>query len=187
MIYKEQRMAGLFLVEAEPCTDERGVFTRRFCRQELLQIGIDFTISQYNSSYTAQPGTIRGFHYQVPPVIEMKMIKCIQGGVFDVVLDLRPESGTFLQTFTIELEGSDNLSLLIPERCGHALQTLSPHTIIDYCSSGIYSQSKEGGIRWDDPDLGIDWPLPVGRISDKDKNQPLLSTQLDQLLQSMSI
>lgn len=187
MIYRELAIPGLMIAEAEPYVDERGVFKRTFSRDELQSIGCDFVISQCNSSHTTHLGTIRGIHYQMPPTAESKLVRCTQGMIFDVVVDLRPESKTFLKIATIYLEESDAFSLLIPERCGHAFQTLEDHTIIEYYSSVPHNREKEGGIRWNDPSLAIDWPIPLTRISEKDRNQPLLSTQLEQLNQNMII
>jgi dTDP-4-dehydrorhamnose 3,5-epimerase len=187
MIYRELSISGLMIAQAEPYVDERGFFKRTFCRDELQSIGFDLVISQCNSCYTSHLGTIRGIHYQMPPSAESKLVRCTQGMIFDVVVDLRPESETFLQTAAIQLEESDAFSLLIPERCGHAFQTLKDHTIVEYCSSVAHQRGKEGGIRWNDPSLAIDWPLPLTKISDKDINQPLLSSQLEQLNQNMVI
>jgi dTDP-4-dehydrorhamnose 3,5-epimerase len=178
---------GLILLRATPYEDERGIFSRTFCRHELQDLGVDFSICQCNTSTSYKAGTIRGIHYQLPPRSEQKLIRCVHGSLFDVVVDLRPESPTFLQVSSIVLDGSDTCSLLIPARCGHALQTLEDHTIMNYCTSEPYDHSRERGLRWEDPLLAIPWPMPVSTLSAKDQALPWLEDHLAEISSSMDV
>jgi dTDP-4-dehydrorhamnose 3,5-epimerase len=178
MLFEPLAIAGAFLVSPEPIGDERGWFARAFCQREFREQGIDFQVRQANRSYNARAGTLRGFHGQYPPHAEQKLLRCVQGSLVDVLVDLRPESPTFLQTVEVELSAANQRSLLIPERCCHALQTQTDATEILYLVSAFYAPEAEFGLRWNDPGLGISWPLPVSEISAKDAAWPLLSDNL---------
>ena len=178
MFFEPLKIAGSFLIGIEPISDERGWFARGYCQKEFIDHGIDFQVVQANRSFNAQAGTLRGFHGQYPPHGEQKLLRCVQGSLADVVVDLRPESPTFLEWQMVELSATNQLSLLIPERCCHALQTQSADTEILYLVSAFYAPEAEFGLRWDDPRLGIQWPRPVSSISPKDAGWPLLSDSL---------
>ena len=186
MFFEPLSISGAFLVAPEPIGDARGWFARAFCQREFAQHGIDFQVRQTNRSYNKQPGTLRGFHGQFPPHAEQKLLRCVQGSLVDVLVDLRPESPTFLQSVTVELSAENQLSLLIPERCCHALQTQTKATEMLYLVSGFYAPEAEFGLRWDDPQLGIVWPLPVNEISQKDASWPLLSENLSTIKERMA-
>jgi dTDP-4-dehydrorhamnose 3,5-epimerase len=170
-----------------PIGDERGWFARGFCQREFADHGIDFPVRQANRSFNARAGTLRGFHAQYPPHCEQKLLRCVQGALVDVLVDLRPESPTFLQSVMVELSAANQQSLLIPERCCHALQTQSEATEILYLVSAFYAPDAEFGLRWDDPQLGISWPLPVSEISAKDASWPLLSESLGTIRSRMAL
>lgn len=181
----ETPIHGVWVVEMERLEDDRGFFARAFCQRELAAVGVDFEVRQANNSVSSETGTVRGFHFQYPPSGEDKLIRCIHGGLFDVVIDLRPESPTFLRTHSVELTSDNRLAVLVPKRCGNAFQTLTPDAEALYLVSEFYAPGREGGIRHDDPALGIRWPLPVSRISEKDAGWPLLEAQQDDIVSGM--
>jgi dTDP-4-dehydrorhamnose 3,5-epimerase len=187
MLFETLPIAGAVLVAPQPIGDERGWFARGFCQREFAEHGINFPVRQMNRSFNARAGTLRGFHAQFPPHGEQKLLRCVQGALVDVVVDLRPESPTFLQTAMVELNAENQNSLLIPERCCHALQTQSDATEILYLVSAFYAPEAEFGLRWDDPRLGITWPLPVSEISAKDAGWPLLSESLETIRERMGL
>jgi dTDP-4-dehydrorhamnose 3,5-epimerase len=175
MQFEPLAIAGAFRITSQPIGDERGWFARAFCQRELADHGVDFPVRQINRSYNQKAGTLRGFHFQFPPHAETKFLRCVGGALVDVLVDLRPESATYLQTAMVELRAEDHQAVLIPERCCHALQTLSDGTEILYQVSAFYAPEAEFGLRWNDPQLGIPWPLAVSEISSKDSAWPLLS------------
>ena len=167
-------MAGAYVIEFEPLRDERGLFARTFCQREFAKIGFDRQIVQINHSITSQKGTIRGMHYQQPPACEIKIIRCVLGAIFDVMVDLRLASNTFLQWFGVELSKGNTSMVYIPEGFAHGFQTLTDNAELIYLHSAFYSPEYECGLRFDDPALSIVWPLPVSVISAKDKSYPLI-------------
>jgi dTDP-4-dehydrorhamnose 3,5-epimerase len=174
MKFTETPLAGAYVIELEPHQDERGLFARMFCQKEFAKIGFDKQIVQINYSLTRQRGTIRGMHYQIPPASEVKMIRCVQGTVFDVMVDLRAGSPTFIKWHGVELS-KDNLHMVyIPEGFAHGFQTLTDNAELIYHHSAFYSHEFEDGLRYDDPTLNIVWPLPVSVISAKDQMYPLI-------------
>jgi dTDP-4-dehydrorhamnose 3,5-epimerase len=168
-------LAGAYEIEPEPFRDERGLFARVFCAKEFAEIGFHKQIVQINHSVTRQKGTIRGVHYQLPPVCEVKIIRCIQGMVFDVMVDLRAGSPTFRQWHGVELSRDNMRMVIIPEGFGHGFQALTDNVEMIYHHSAFYSPEHEHCVRFDDPVLAIKWPLPVSAISPKDRNYPLIS------------
>ena len=185
MQFEALAIAGAFRVTSQPIGDERGWFARAFCQRDLAEHGVDFQVRQINRSFNQRAGTVRGFHFQFPPHAEHKFLRCVHGSLLDVLVDLRPESPTFLQTEQLELRAEDHQAVLIPERCCHALQTLSDGTEILYQVSAYYAPQAEFGLRWNDPRLAIDWPLEVTEISAKDAGWPLLSESLSQMQERM--
>lgn len=173
MIFKETFIKGLFVIEPELIKDTRGYFTRIYCRNEFKEHGIDFPIGQMNRSASKKKGTIRGLHYQNEPYDEDKYTQCIQGTIFDVALDLRKKSKTFGKWFGIELSAENMKMLFIPKGFAHGNQTLVNNTIIQYPASQFYTPGYEGGFRWDDPYLKINWPLKEYIVSNKDKGWPM--------------
>jgi len=174
MKFVEAPIAGAYVIELEPFVDERGLFVRTFCQKEFTKIGFDRQIVQINHSVTRQKGAIRGLHYQLPPVCETKIIRCVQGKVFDVMVDLRVGSSTFMQWHGVELSKDNMRMVYIPEGFAHGFQTLTDNAELIYHHSAFYSPEYEHGLRFDDPSLAINWPLPVGAISPKDQGYPLI-------------
>lgn len=172
---------GLYLIEAEPIQDSRGQFGRIFCNQELSRTLDEKVIAQMNLSLTISKGAIRGMHYQKPPHTETKIIKCIKGKVFDVAIDLRKDSPTFLKWFGVDLTADNNLSIIIPDGFAHGFQTLEDNCELLYVHTSSYNPSAEGGIRYNDPRIDIAWPLKLSEISQRDKDHPLISDQFQGL------
>lgn len=186
-IFEPLSIAGAYSVKSQPIQDERGWFSRAFCCQSFQEQGIYFNVSQANRSFNHHSGTIRGFHFQFPPHAEQKLLRCTRGALVDVVVDLRPESPTYLQWEMVELSDSEDAALLIPERCCHALQTQSDNTEIFYLTSAPYVPSSEFGLRWDDPHLNIQWPITVSNISPKDSAWPYLTESEAMIAERMTL
>jgi dTDP-4-dehydrorhamnose 3,5-epimerase len=161
-----------FVVKQAVFADERGQFSRLFCQKTLAPILADREIKQVNFSQTHAKGTVRGLHYQYSPEAEMKFIRCIQGAVWDVMVDLRPDSPTFLQWHAEELSQENNTMVVIPEGCAHGFQALEAESALIYFHTAFYSKTAEGGIHVQAPELAIDWPLPVSNLSNKDASLP---------------
>ncbi|MCB0631389.1 MAG: dTDP-4-dehydrorhamnose 3,5-epimerase [Saprospiraceae bacterium] len=169
------KLADACLVELEAFSDDRGWFARAFCKKEFEQIGHRKEWVQINHSMSREKGTIRGMHFQYPPHNEAKLVRCIAGKVFDVALDIRRGSPTFLQWVGFELSAANRRMLYIPEGFAHGFQTLTDDVELIYHHSAYYTPDAEGGLRFDDPALGIEWPLPAGNISVKDQNRAFLT------------
>lgn len=162
----------MLLVELKPRFDDRGYFTRTWCESTFAEHGIGFRVAQGNTSFSKQKGTLRGMHYQVAPAQEIKLVRCSQGAVYDVVVDLRPESPTYCRWFAAELTVDNHSMLHIPIGCAHGFQTLSDDAIVTYLVSANYSPAHERGVRYNDPVFDVRWPLPVTTISEKDRSWP---------------
>lgn len=162
---------GLFVIESLSYKDERGTFSRVFCADELKNIFKEKSIQQINHSITKKKGTVRGMHFQYAPECEVKMIKCIKGKVFDVAVDIRKNSKTFLQTFSIELSPENKKMVYIPEGFAHGFQTLEDDTELLYFHSNIYTPNNEGALNIQDPLLNIQWPLEIVELSKRDAEQ----------------
>jgi dTDP-4-dehydrorhamnose 3,5-epimerase len=175
MEFKAIDIPGAYLIKLTPFIDERGIFTRLFCKNELKQIGFDQDIKQINHSYNKQKGTLRGMHFQHAPYGEKTIIRCMQGSVYDVMVDMRQGSPTFLQYYGIELSPEAYNAVYIPQGCAHGFQTLADNCQLLYLHSEFYYKAGEGGIRYDDPIININWPLPPLNVSDKDMSFPLLN------------
>jgi dTDP-4-dehydrorhamnose 3,5-epimerase len=176
MKFIETPLSGAYLIELEPFRDERGLFVRTFCQKEFGPIGLDKGIIQINHSVTQKKGTIRGMHYQRPPACETKIIRCVHGKVFDVMVDLREGSPTFMQYHSMELSKDNMRMAYIPEKFAHGFQGLTDDAELIYLSSAFYNPEYEDGLRFNDPALAINWPLPVGTVSLKDLRWPLINT-----------
>lgn len=168
-------LEGLYSVNRQRMGDERGFLARLFCAQELEQVGWCSAIAQINHTYTAQRGTVRGMHYQNPPYAEMKLVSCIRGEVWDVAVDLRHGSPTFLAWHAEHLSAENGRALLIPQGFAHGFQTLSHDAELLYCHSSPYVQQAEAGIHPTDPRLGIAWPLNISTLSQRDSNHLMLT------------
>jgi dTDP-4-dehydrorhamnose 3,5-epimerase len=174
MTFTPTKLAGSYVVDLSPFSDSRGWFARTYCKNEFAQIGHDKEWVQLNHSVTYAKGSIRGMHYQVAPYKEIKMVRCIVGAIYDVIIDLRKDSATFLQWTGVELSAQNKKMLYIPEGFAHGFQTLTDDCELIYHHTAFYTPGAEGGILYNDPLISISWPLAVADISDRDKNHPLL-------------
>ena len=172
MKFSQTDLPGVFLIEPEMLADDRGSFARSFCVDEFKAAGIDFDIVQANISFNKFSGTVRGMHFQAPPHAEAKVVRCTSGAMYDVVVDLRPESGTYGKWTAAELNADNRAALFIPEGCAHGFQTLVDNTEVDHLMSERYVPEAASGVRFDDPAFGIEWPLPVASVSDRDRSWP---------------
>ncbi len=175
MIFIETQLKGAYLIEPERLEDKRGFFARTFCRKELEDHGLDPKIVQCNVSYNKLKGTLRGMHYQIAPKAETKLVRCTRGAIYDVIIDLRPDSPTCDQWISVELSASNFRMIYVPEGFAHGFQTLEDDTEVFYQMSEFYSPEHARGLRWDDPAFGIVWPVKNKIISDKDRNHPLIN------------
>ncbi len=173
MRFLPTKLEGAFIIEAEPAEDSRGLFARTFGAREFKEHGLATVFVQCSTSFSVRRGTLRGMHYQGPPACEAKLVRCVAGAVYDVIVDLRPESPTYLQHVGVELTARNRRSIYVPEMFAHGFQTLEDNAEVFYQISEFYAPDKATGLRFDDPKLGIVWPLPVSCISEKDQNWAL--------------
>jgi dTDP-4-dehydrorhamnose 3,5-epimerase len=176
VIFTETVLAGAFIIDLEPRHDERGFFARTFCQREFDAHGLKPMVAQANVSFNHWRGTLRGLHFQYPPAAETKLVRCGRGAVLDVIVDLRPESATYLQHVAVELSADNRRGLYVPERFAHGYQVLEDNSETNYLTGEFYTPALEGGLRHDDPRLGIAWPLTVTSVAPKDQTWPLLAT-----------
>jgi dTDP-4-dehydrorhamnose 3,5-epimerase len=169
MLFQPTKLQDAYLIAVEPVEDERGFFARLWCRQEFAAHGLDTKLVQCNLSFNKVRGTLRGMHYQLPPAAETKLVRCIQGAIYDVAIDLRPESPTYRQWTAVTLSAENHLAFYIPQGFAHGFQSLTDETEIFYQMSAVYAPDYARGLRWNDPAFGIDWPLPVTVMSAKDQ------------------
>lgn len=174
MIFHETKLAGAYIIELDRKTDQRGFFARAFCTEEFKRHGIDFQPAQANISHSNLKGTLRGMHYQGPPVSETKFIRCIRGAVWDVIVDMRPDSPTYMEHIGVELSAENGTAIYVPDLFAHGNQALTDDVELFYLMGGPYTPGFERGVRYDDPALGIQWPLPVSVIDRKDQDWPTL-------------
>jgi dTDP-4-dehydrorhamnose 3,5-epimerase len=174
MIFSPTQLPGAFVLDVERREDARGFFARSFCTRELQAHGLTLPVVQGNVAFTRRRGTVRGLHYQAPPAAETKLVRCTQGAVLDVIVDLRPDSPTWLQHLSVELTARNQRALFVPPLFAHGYQTLTDDVEVTYLVSEFFTPETERGARYDDPALGIRWPLPVAAISEKDAAWPLL-------------
>ena len=175
MKFIETRLKGAFIIEPERLEDERGFFARTFCHKEFEAHGLNPRMVQCNISYNKHKGTLRGMHNQAAPMAEAKLVRCTRGAIYDVIIDLRPESPTYCQWLAEELNAENSKMIYIPEGFVHGFQTLEDDTEVFYQMSEFYSPEHARGVRWDDLVFGIEWPLNTKIISEKDNNYPLMS------------
>lgn len=167
-------ISGVMVVETCTQVDHRGAFARLYCERELTPVIGNRRIVQMNYSRTSIAGAVRGMHFQRPPYAEMKFVRCLKGKVWDVAVDLRADSPTFLKWFAVELSPGNARMLVVPEGCAHGFQSLEAESELLYLHSSFYNPEAEGGVRHDDPRLGITWPLPVADISARDISHPFI-------------
>jgi dTDP-4-dehydrorhamnose 3,5-epimerase len=174
MIFTETELKGAFLIDLEAKEDDRGFFARCFCAKEFAAHGLKSTVVQCNISFNFKQGTLRGMHYQTLPAAEVKLVRCTQGMLLDVIIDLRPGSPTYLSHLSVELNAQKRRALYVPEFFAHGFQTLTDNTEVFYQMREFYSPGCARGLRHDDPALGIKWILPVSVISEQDATWPLI-------------
>jgi dTDP-4-dehydrorhamnose 3,5-epimerase len=172
MLFRETELKGAFIVEPERLEDERGFFARTWCQQEFETHGLNPRLVQCSISFNRKKGTLRGMHYQAAPHAEAKLVRCTMGAIYDVIIDLRPQSPTFKQWIAEELTAENRRAFYIPEGCAHGFQTLADNTEVLYQMSEFYYPESSRAVRWNDPAFGIDWPLPSTAISNRDLTHP---------------
>jgi dTDP-4-dehydrorhamnose 3,5-epimerase len=187
MIFTETKLKGAFIIDIERREDSRGYFTRIFCQKEFEAHGLKPSIAQANAAFNLKKGTMRGMHFQFPPVAETKFVRCTRGAILDIIVDLRPESPTYMQHVAVELNEENSRALYVPERFGHGYQVLRDNTETSYMVGEFYAPGCEGGLMYNDPKLNLSWPLPVSVISDKDAKWKLLSEIEPELKKRMAI
>jgi dTDP-4-dehydrorhamnose 3,5-epimerase len=175
MRIERTHIEGVAILELERREDDRGFFARTFDRDEFVAAGLDPAVEQCNLSYNHKAGTLRGMHLQVAPHPETKLVRCVRGAIVDIIVDLRPDSPTRLQHVAVELTAENRRAFFVPAYFAHGFQTLVDDTEVVYQVSGSYTPAAERGLRHDDPDLGLSWPVPVTTISEKDSSWSLLS------------
>jgi dTDP-4-dehydrorhamnose 3,5-epimerase len=187
MIFAETKLKGAFTVDIERREDSRGYFARAFCQNEFEKYGLKPLIAQANVAFNIKKGTVRGMHFQFPPAAETKFVRCTRGAILDIIVDLRPDSATYLQHISVELSEDNARGLYVPERFAHGYQVLRDKTETSYMVGEFYTPGSEGGLMYDDPALGLSWPLPVSVISDKDAKWALLSEVESEVKRRMKI
>ncbi|WP_027483717.1 dTDP-4-dehydrorhamnose 3,5-epimerase [Deinococcus pimensis] len=177
MIFTETMLGGAFVIDVDVREDERGFFARTFCQREFEAHGLKPDVAQCNLSFNHRAGTVRGMHYQLAPAAETKLVRCTRGAILDVIVDLRPDSPTYLRHVAVELSEDNRRALYVPELFAHGYQALTDGAEVTYQVGEFYTPGFERGLRHDDPRLGIAWPLPVTVISAKDAAWPLLGAE----------
>jgi len=177
MQFEAAGLDGAWRIRLDPVCDTRGSFARTFCVEEFGARGLETEFLQHSVSCSTRQGTLRGMHFQCAPHDEVKLVRCLSGAIWDVIVDLRPESATFRQWRGFELSAANLDQLYIPKGFAHGFQTLSDDAQVSYLISALYAPGAASGVRYDDPAFGITWPLPVSAISEKDLNWPLYRTE----------
>lgn len=186
MIFTETTLTGAYVIDLERREDSRGFFARAFCQREFEAHGLNPVIPQANLAFNERKGTLRGMHFQFPPAAETKVVRCVRGAIIDTIVDLRPESPTYLQHFSVELDEDNYRALYVPERFAHGYQALKDNTVTLYQVGEFYTPSVESGLSCHDPRLGLSWPLPVSVISEKDQLFALLDVVEPELKRRMA-
>ena len=185
MIFTETKLKGAFILDLERREDSRGFFARAFCQHEFEAHGLKPLIAQANVAFNHKKGTLRGIHFQFPPSAETKLVRATRGAILDIIVDLRPESSTYMQHVAVELNEDNGRALYVPERFAHGYQVLRDKTETSYQVGEFYTPGSEGGLLYNDPRLGLQWPLPVAVISDKDIVWKPLAEQEAEIKQKM--
>lgn len=176
MLFTETALKGAFIIDIEQREDRRGFFARTFCAQEFVAQGLEVTNAQCSIAFNHKKGTLRGMHYGAAPATEAKLVRCTQGAIYDAIVDMRPDSPTYLSHIGVELTADNHKALYVPEMFAHGYQTLTDETEVVYQMNKFYTPGYERGLRYDDPILGIKWLLPVSEISERDLAWELLET-----------
>lgn len=172
MRFSPTQLCGAWLIEPAPVRDHRGFFARTFCAQEYMERGLTTRFVQHSTSYSAAKGTLRGMHFQRAPHAEVKVVSCLSGAIWDVIIDLRPESPTYRRWQGFELTADNHRQLYVPEGFAHGFQTLCHESQVGYLISEFYAPTAASGVRYDDPAFAIEWPLPAAAVSEKDRSWP---------------
>ena len=172
MQFHPTRLRGASRIQFEPAGDSRGYFARTFCEDDFAAHGLETRFPQHSISYSAFEGTLRGMHYQREPDCEVKVVRCLKGAIWDVIIDIRPDSPTYCQWEKFELSSESGDQLYIPAGFAHGFQTLCHDVVVNYLISARYAPQSASGLRYDDPAFGIDWPLPISEISANDRRWP---------------
>jgi len=187
MIFAETKLAGAFVIDVERREDSRGFFARAFCQHEFGEHRLRPVIAQANIAFNHKKGTVRGMHFQFPPMAETKLVRCTRGAILDIIVDLRPESPTYLHHIAVELTEDNYRALYVPARFAHGYQVLRDNTDTSYQVGEFYTPGCEGGLLYNDPRLGLEWPLPMTVISDKDRLWKRFDDQEEEIRQRMFI
>lgn len=175
MILRETELGGAYQVDIDRKVDDRGFFARTWCRDEFARYGLTTDFVQASVSVNPMPGTLRGLHFQRDPYREAKLVRCVRGAIYDVIVDLRPDSPSFRRWLAVELSGASYRALYVPEGFAHGFQTLEENTEVFYLITAFHEPKAGAGLRYDDPALGIPWPKPVTRVSAGDRSWPTLA------------
>jgi dTDP-4-dehydrorhamnose 3,5-epimerase len=187
MIFAETKLRGAFIIDLEKREDSRGFFARAFCQREFTDRGLKPLIAQANIAFNNRKGTLRGMHFQYPPAPETKLVRATRGAILDIIVDLRPESPTYLDHIAVELTADNHRALYVPERFAHGYQVLQDRTETSYQVGEFYTPDAEGGLLYSDPPLGLKWPLPVAEISPKDAAWKVLREAEPELRRKMTV
>ncbi len=187
MIFQGTKLEGAFIIDVERREDDRGFFARAFCQHEFAAHGLKPVIAQANIAFNKKRGTVRGMHFQYPPAAESKLVRATRGAILDIIVDLRPESPTYLHHIAVELTADNHRALYVPERFAHGYQVLEDGTETSYQVGEFYAPRLEGGLLYSDPRLGLHWPLPVAEVSPKDDAWKLLADMEADLKRGMTV
>jgi len=187
MVFTETKLKGAYIIDIDRKEDSRGFFARAFCQNEFEAHGLKPIIAQANIAYNNKKGTLRGMHFQYPPSAETKFVRCTRGGILDIIVDIRPESPTYLQHIAVELNEDNHRGLYVPERFAHGYQVLTDKTETSYQVGEFYAPGAESGLLYNDQRLGLEWPLPVSVISEKDQCWKFLSEIEPELKRRMCV
>jgi len=187
MIFIETKLPGAFIIDIERREDKRGFFARAFCQHEFEAHGLKPVIAQANLAFNKAKGTLRGMHFQYPPAAETKLVRCTRGAILDIIVDLRPESPTYLDHVSVELSADNYRALYVPERFAHGYQVLEDQTETSYQVGEFYAPGTEGGLLYSDPRLRLAWPLPIGEISPKDAEWQLIDQIEPEMKRKMQV
>jgi dTDP-4-dehydrorhamnose 3,5-epimerase len=187
VIFAETKLKGAVIIDLERREDSRGYFARAFCQKEFAAHNLKPTIAQANIASNIRKGTLRGMHFQYPPAAETKLVRCTRGAIIDIIVDLRPESATYLEHIAVELNEENQRALYVPERFAHGYQALRDGTDTSYQVGEFYTPEAEGGLMYNDPRLGLRWPLPISVISEKDQKFPALDEIEPELKRKMAL
>lgn len=173
MIFSETKLQGAFVIDIAPVEDSRGFFARTWCQEEMARMGLQSSLMQCNVSFNHKRGTLRGLHYQAAPYEECKIVRCTQGAIYDVIVDLRPDSPTFMQWIGHELTAANRRMLYVPEGCAHGFQTLVDETEVFYQMSQVHHPESARGVRWNDSAFAVQWPIAQPIMNQRDATYPL--------------